>query len=59
MQRVWSIGHRVEDFYSLLYAYVGCGLGRRPAALAISETFSSHSIAIICIPRTPGISRNL
>jgi hypothetical protein len=47
LQRAWSIGHRVENFYSLLSAYVGCGLGSKPAALAISTTFSSHSIAMI------------
>ena len=53
--------HRVKRILNLIlcaWRYMG-GLGRRPAVFAISATFSSHSIAMIWIPRTPGISLNL
>jgi len=36
--------------------YSTSGLGKSPAALTISATFASHSIAMIWMPRTPGIS---
>jgi hypothetical protein len=42
--RVWFL--RVHCYPIRNYTF-GMGLGRRPAALAISDTFSSHSIAII------------
>jgi hypothetical protein len=34
------------------YSYA-CGRGVNPAASAISATFCSHSIAMMCTPRTP------
>ncbi len=48
--------HFVIGILGFLFGYEKVGLGKSPALSTISPTVSSHSMAMMCTPLTPGFS---